>query len=195
MYKLFLPILFVAVFIAGFFYLNLPRNPPSVSTVVNKVGCDEDCRKLIAQEVQKAIASISGTPKTQIVYQTKEIHQTQFISLDTGGTATSTDWIDVAGTDVSFDLAKDYTKNATVSWSASLKVADSNGQAFARLFDVTHGMAVDGSQISTTNNSDYQTATSGNLNLWSGKNTYRVQLKSLNSFVISYTGGRIKISY
>jgi len=197
MYKIFLPILAVAVFVAGFWltqdYLKSYYSSPN--TIINNVGCDEDCRKLITQEVQKAIASASATPKTQVVYQTQVNHQTQFISLDTAGSTTNTNWEDIPGTDVVFDLANDYSQNAAVSWSASLKVANSNGQAFARLFDVTHGTAVDGSEISTTNNSDYKTATSGNLNLWSGKNTYRVQIKSLNSFVVTCTGGKIRISY
>ncbi len=204
MYKIFLPIIAIAIFIAGFwltqdylesYYSSLPVNSSIPATIINNVGCDEDCRKLISQEVQKAIASTSASPKTQVIYQTQENHQTQFISLGTGGSTTNTEWEDVAGTDVSFDLANDYAKSASVSFSASLKVADSNGQALVRLFDVTHGTAVDGSEISTTDNSDYKTATSGNLNLWSGKNTYRVQIKSLNSFIVSYTGGKIRISY
>lgn len=76
-----------------------------------------------------------------------------------------------------------------------MKVAHGNGQAYARLFDVTHGIAVAGSEISTTNNSSYLRVNSGNLGLWAGRNVYRVQLKSLNSFEITYTGGRIRITH
>ena len=81
------------------------------------------------------------------------------------------------------------------SHEASLKVAHANGTAFARLFDVTHGIGVSGSEISTTNNAVPKLATSGNLNLWAGRNLYRVQIKSLNSFEITFSEGRIKIGY
>ena len=92
-------------------------------------------------------------------------------------------------------MKNDFSQTAYVTFEASLKVADGNGQAFARLFDATHGIAVDGSEISTTNNADFKFVGTNKLNLWNGKNLYKVQLKSLNGFVITYSGGKIKIVY
>ena len=157
--------------------------------------CGEDCKKIISEEVGKAIATISGKPKVQADVQPQVQSQTAYISLDGAVSTTSTDWVDAPGVEVSFDYAQDFSVVSKVSWEASLKVANGNGQAYARLFDVTHKIAVSGSEISTTNNADFQRVTSGNLNLWAGRNTYLVQLKSLNSFEVGYTGGRIRISH
>ena len=199
--KLFLSILVIAIFVAGFFlsqnYLkSLPIASSISKIIVNKEGCDEDCRKIISEEVNKAIATISAVKKTTVVTSSAPAaKQTQFISLDGNYSTTNTDWVDVPGTEVGFDLNKNYSSNAKVSWQATLNVANSNGQTFARLFDITHGIAVSGSEISTTNNADFKTAYSGNLNLWSGHINYKVQIKSLNSFNVSYAGGKIKIEY
>ncbi len=163
--------------------------------MTQRSGCDEECKKIIAEEVAKAVATISGRPKTQVTISSSGKPQTIYIPLDGTGATTKTDWVDAPGIEVAFDLAKDYSAGASVSWEASLKVANGNGQAYARLFDVTHGIAVSGSEISTTNNADYKRTNSGNLNLWAGRNIYRVQIKSLNSFEVSYTGGKIRISY
>lgn len=149
--------------------------------------CGSECKSEIKKAVSDAIATVA------LVRQKSQ--QTSYISLDGTVSTTSTSWVDAAGIEVAFDLTQDYSKDVPVSWEASLKVAHGNGQAYARLFDVTHGIAVAGSEISTTNNSSYLRVNSGNLGLWVGRNVYRVQLKSLNSFEITYTGGRIRISH
>lgn len=157
--------------------------------------CGSECKKEIRKSVSDAIATIAAVPKTIIKTQSQKSQQTSYISLDGTVSTTGTSWVDAPGIEVAFDLTKDYSKDALVSWEASLKVAHGNGQAYARLFDVTHGIAVAGSEISTTNNSSYLRVSSGNLGLWAGRNVYRVQLKSLNSFEITYTGGRMRITY
>lgn len=157
--------------------------------------CGLDCRSEIKKAVSDAIATIAAVPKTIIKTQSQKSQQTSYISLDGTVSTTGTSWVDAPGIEVAFDLTQDYGEDALVSWEASLKVAHGNGQAYARLFDVTHGIAVAGSEISTTNNSSYLRVNSGNLGLWAGRNVYRVQLKSLNSFEITYTGGRMRITY
>ncbi|MFZ5932762.1 MAG: hypothetical protein ACOYT7_01665 [Patescibacteria group bacterium] len=154
--------------------------------------CGSECKKEIKRVVADAIATIAAVPKTIIKTQSTSL-KTSYVPLDGTVTTTSTAWVDAAGVEVAFDLRQDYGENARVSWEASLKVAHANGTAYARLYDATHGIPVLGSEISTTNNSSFVRVASGNLNLWSGRNTYKVQLKSLNSFEITYTGGRIKV--
>ena len=145
--------------------------------------------------ISDAIATISAVPKT-IVQKIGIIQkQTSFISLGTTANTTSTSWVDVEDAEVYIDLENDYGKDAKVSWEASLKVAHSNGQAFARLYDDNNKIVVLESEISTTNNADFEQASSSNLNFWKGRNLYKVQIKSLNSFEVTYSGGRIKISY
>jgi hypothetical protein len=145
--------------------------------------------------ISDAIATISAVPKTIIQKVGIIQKQTSFISLGTTVSTTSTSWVDVEDAEVYIDLENDYGEDAKVSWEASLKVAHSNGQAFARLYDDTNKIVVLESEISTTDNADFEQASSSNLNFWKGRNLYKVQIKSLNSFEVTYSGGRIKISY
>lgn len=170
---------------------------PQILQEIQKVDiCGTDCQSKIAQEVAKAVATISATKKTVVTQVPAAVQgKTAYIPLAGPITSTSTSWVDAAGTDVYLDLANDYTKDAYVTWQASLSVAHGNGQAYARLFDVTHGIAVAGSELSTVNNATSQLVSSGSLNLWSGNNLYRVQIKSLNSFEVTFGSGRIKITY
>ena len=208
MQKIFLPILLILIFVAGFIvakstlariYKDIALQKQKVSAVVEeKTGCDTDCQKVIADEVGRAVATLSATTRQVIINQatgSSPKPQVSYIPLDGTYSTTNTDWTDAKGIEVSFDIARDYGSNAKVAWEASLRVANANGTAYARIYDATHGTAVDGSEISVVNNADYQRVSSGNLNLWAGRNVYRVQIKSLNSFNVDYTGGKIRISY
>lgn len=172
----------------------IERAAPAQETVAD--SCGEACKKEIERAVTGAIATISATPKS-VVQKTASVSQNQTVYIPLGGpvSTTSTQWVDVPGVEVYIDKVNDYSSKAVVTWEASLKVKDGNGQAFARLQDITHGISVDGSEISTLNNASAQTVFSGNLSLWAGKNLYRLQLKSLNSYEVTLLSGRIKVSY
>ena len=179
---------------------GLPRTEVSQKVEAPSLdGCGEACEKKIEEEVSRAIATISAStrtttpPSTTTTTTTKK--STDYITLNGPVSTTSTQWVDIPGVEVYLDLVKDYGKTATASWEGSLKVAHANGQAYARLFDVTNGRAVDGSEISTSNNADYKLVSSGNVSFWAGNNLYRLQLKSLNSFEVTFLSGRIKITY
>lgn len=160
--------------------------------------CGDECKRKIEEEVTKKVAEVTGnigTTQNKPTGSQPTKKQTSYISLDGTGSTTGTDWIDVPGVEVAFDLVQDFGKEAMASWEISLKVADGNGQAFARLFDVTNGIAVAQSEISTVDNSAFKRVNSGYLNLWSGRNVYRVQIRSLNTFRVDSTGAKIRISY
>lgn len=174
---------------------DLPKH--TQETLIEKIDtCGEDCKVQINEAVGKAIATVSGTTKTIIQNQTSAdiSRNTAYIPLVGPITTTSMAWVDASGTDVYIDLVNDYGKNTWVSWEANLKIADGNGQAFARLYDATHNIAVNGSEVSVTSGTSTQVI-SGQLSMWVGRNLYRVQLKSLNSFVATFASGRIKINY
>ncbi len=158
--------------------------------------CGTECKKEIEKLVGEAIEALPQSSTTTVVAAPVSTStQTAYVSLGTTTTATSTSWIDVDDSTVYIDLINDYGGNAKVVWEASLKVAHGNGQAFVRLYDATNNIAVDYSELSTVDNSDYEQVYSGNLPLWRGRNLYKVQIKSLNSFEVTYSGGRIKIAY
>ncbi len=216
--KVLKPIFFILLFlsilglIGGFYFLYQRQND-----ILNKLGqaskplivenisessslldeCGQKCMDEIAIAVSDALADIPSTA-TQTIIE-KEIvvaasKGTDYISMGTSGTTTNTDWVDVEATAVYIDLENDYGADATVSWEASLKVAHGNGKAFARLYDDTNKIAVDFSELTTENNVEFTQKTTGNLPFWKGRNLYKVQIKSLNSFEVTYSGGKIKVS-
>ena len=204
---------FVIVFIAIWFLLVriskiesfLANLPSRVGTVAgesqtltqNEIDtCGDECKKIVEELISRAVSTISATSKTSIkpTVIKQEGKRTAYIPLAGPITSTSTDWTDAAGTDVYIDFVNDYGKSTLVSWEAFLKIANGNGQAYARLYDVTHGIAVNGSEVSVASGVSTQVV-SGELKFWSGKNLYRVQIKSLNSFVATFESGRIKINY
>lgn len=158
--------------------------------------CGQDCQDEIAKTVSEAISTISATTEKVVEKQTvvTQAEGTDYIPMG-AGTTTSTSWVDVDDSAVYIDLESDYGTDATVSWETSLKVAHGNGKAFARLYDDTNKIAVDFSELSTENNADFTQVSTGNLPFWKGRNLYKVQIKSLNSFEVTYSGGKIKVSY
>lgn len=163
------------------------------------LSCSQYCKQEIQGIVDQAIATLSSTTKETVVEKQTVVTQvsggSDFIPMGSTFSTTSTDWVDVPDSVVFFDLINDYGEDATVSWEASLKVAHANGKAFARLYDGTHNIAVDYSEITSENNSEFERVTTGNLPFWRGHNLYKVQIKSLNSFEVTYSGGKIKVSY
>jgi hypothetical protein len=208
MHKIVLPIIVVAIFLFGYFivrdtlskiYSDLGHGQTSTTnTIDQKSGCDAVCQKEIADQVAKATASLSAAPKivkaSPLPISTTK-PQDSYIQISGSGSTQNTDWTDVTGTDFSFDVTRDFAKGAKFAWEGFLRVADANGEAFARIYDVTHGIGVDGSQISVIDHGDFTRANSINMNFWSGRNTYRVQIKSLNTFNVDYMGGKIRVSY
>ena len=103
--------------------------------------------------------------------------------------------VQCSGTEFYLDFNTDYGKSSYANWEAFLKVAHGNGTVYARLYDVTNNIAVNGSEVLITNKSDLNQVISGGLSFWAGNNLYRVQIKSLNSFEVTFGSGRIKIKY
>lgn len=158
--------------------------------------CGTDCKNQIAQSVSAAVSTLSGSTKTIIQNPAVTVpssSKTTYIPLGGPITTTSLSWVDAAGTDVYLDLATDYGKNAKISWEANMSVV--SGQINARLYDVTHNITVEGSEISVADKNSLTNVGSANFSIWSGRNLYRVQIKSLNSSVVTFGNGRIKIVY
>ena len=157
--------------------------------------CGTECKKEIAKLVAEATENLSEAKTTTIVQAPVISTQTSYISLGTSVTTTSADWVDVDDSAIYIDLVNDYGVGAKVSWEVSLKVAHGNGKAFARLYDATNNIAVDYGELSTIDNVDFEQVSSGNLPFWRGRNLYKIQIKSLNSFEVTCSGGKLKVVY
>lgn len=153
---------------------------------------------IVDEKIQAAIEGLPTPGQERVVERevvTQETSGTDYVPMGATHTTTSKDWSTIDDTAVYIDLINDYSSDATVSWEASLKVAHANGQAFARLYDATNNIAVDFSELTTKDNDSFERVSSGNLPFWRGRNLYKVQIKSLNGFEVTYSGGKIKIRY
>lgn len=162
--------------------------------------CGLTCQQMIDQKISQAIATISGK---QIIKETKVVEkvtqsasgrtqpQVIYIPLGGGGSTANTDWTDVGNAEVYFDL-NDYPNFSEARFEGFVKVKNGNGKAFARLYDATHTIGVQGSNIETANE-NFTMVGSDSLALWRGKNLYRIQIKSLNGYDAYIDSGRIKV--
>lgn len=204
----------VLVLFVGFSFLyyqlhNLPQEENVVPTlqetfvqevkeeIVSEDDGDEEylTSDEIDEKISLALTGIPAAPKT-VVYEAapKASKSVTYISLGNTFSTISTDWVDVPGSAIYIAVETDYGADAKVSWEASLKVAHPGSKVFLRLFDDTNKIAVDFSEIVSESNS-YEQLSTGFLPFWKGRNLYKVQIKSLNSFEVFYTGGKIKIAY
>jgi hypothetical protein len=207
MHKILPLVIFLAIFILGFMiarsalskiYSDITLGQGTKSTLVEKSNCDESCREEIARQVSRAVATLSAVPVNAGESATPAVTpkpQDVYIQISGTGSTKNSSWTDVPGSDFSFDVTRDFGKGAHFAWEGFLRITDANGTAYARIYDATHGIGVDGSEISVANAADYTRANSVNMNFWAGRNTYRVQIKSLNTFNVDYMGGKIRVSY
>ncbi len=141
-------------------------------------------------------ATPTPTPKpTATPLAVSQFPKTVYVPLGGGGNTQATDWVDVPNDEVWLDFGSEFGSKAKAVFEGILRVDNANGTAYARLIDATHGIAVNGSEISLENNSQFSLSVSGNLTFWAGKNLYKVQIKSLNSSTIYLDSARIKVSY
>ncbi|HCR35637.1 hypothetical protein A2130_00945 [Candidatus Woesebacteria bacterium GWC2_33_12] len=171
--------------IGGFFWLLFYQKPKEIVYVTPSSAPAET-------KVEEVIKTVFITPVPTVTVT--KTNQTTYIPITGPITTTSSSWYDAPGTEFYLNTA-DYGKTPYLTWSASLKVAHGNGTVYARLYDVTHGIAVNGSEVSISNKADLTQSYSGSLNFWANNNLYRVQVKSLNTFEVTFGGGRIKIIY
>lgn len=180
----------------GLIYLLFkPQAPVVAPTSTNNIQyvdqCGTECQKYIDSKI------VIPTPSTltKTVYQTTPKTKTRsvvYIPIPGSGFTTNNTWSDLPGTDFYFNKS-DYPGLIAVVFEANIKLFNGNGTAYVQIFDVTHGVGVQGSDISTSS----QTSTaviSGSVSFWAGKNLYRIQAKSLTADTAMFDGGRLKIT-
>lgn len=172
--------------------------PTPTATMTSETDtCGPVCQETIDQKVSEALATISGketVKETTVVQKTTEaVSQPTviYIPLGGGGSTISRDWADVGNAEVYLDIS-DYPNLDRAYFEGFIRIKHGNGRAFARLYDVTHDIGVQGGEVYTDNES-FTLVESGSLSFWQGKNLYRVQVKSLNGYEAFYDSGRIKL--
>lgn len=159
----------------------------------------EPIKEIVTKEEQK----ISATPKVTVnkKVETKSGTATlipekriTYLNLNGTFTTTNTDWTDIKSTDALINLEAEYGVDGYVDWEAAIMTSSSGSKVFVRLYDVTHNIGVNGSELESSGTTSARVA-SGRLYFWRGQNTYRVQIKSLNGINATFDGGKIKIVY
>lgn len=100
-------------------------------------------------------------------------------------------WEDT-GAQAYIDLA-DYPNYRSVNWETSFKIPTNNGEAYARLINVSDSVEIWGSEI-TSQGDAFQFVSSAPITLWQGNKLYRVQLKSSMGAEVNMEGARIVVT-
>lgn len=192
-------LLFMAVGALGFWVLSLNKQlltlqqspqVPQEQSIQEIDTCGDDCRAFIENTVAEAVATLSAQPLSVVVKTTTAPkQQVTYVPLNGDFSTRKTDWTDVRSSEVYVDLAE-YSKDPYIDWEATVKAQ--SDRVAVRLYDITHGIAVNSSELESDSNV-FTTVSSGQINFWSGKNLYRVQVKSLSSSEVFFSSGRIKI--
>ncbi len=197
--------------VLDFLYWQLKKakvvSPSPVSETVIQPGetvyqdrCGAECQQKIAEEVSRAMATVSSTIEIQEKEIIKEVArqatpqpQIAYIPLGSGGSTINMNWTDLAGSEFVFDLA-DYSAHAKVYWQGNIKAKDLNSRCYARIYDSTNLRAVDFSEQSTAKTT-FETLTSSQLMIWAGENHHKLQIKSLNGSMCSLESAKLKVIY
>lgn len=134
--------------------------------------------------VEKTTTVVKTLPKTKT-------RLTQYVTIPGSGSTSATGWVNLSGTDFYLNTA-DYPGLVEIYFEASMKLFNGNGMAYIRLFDVNHGIGVQGSDISTNSQLD-SVLESGKVSFWAGKNLIRVQAKTLTADTTIYNYGRLRV--
>jgi hypothetical protein len=149
----------------------------------------------VDDKISQSLANLPTTvpnEKTAPLIKKTKIRTVSYLPISTSGQTMNRDWTSLSGTDFYFDV-NDYPGLVEIYFEANTHLFNGNGQAFVRLFDDTHGVGVQGSEISTTFQKD-TAVVSGKLSFYQGKNLIKVQAKSLTADTAIFTSGRLKIT-
>lgn len=103
-----------------------------------------------------------------------------------------TTWWDVPNMEVAVNGAS--YPNHTAYWEALVKIQDGGGRAYARIWDITAGIPVPGSEINTSSKIPVRVS-SGSISFWPAHRTYKVQIKSQLGAEAAVEDAKIKISW
>jgi hypothetical protein len=183
------------------------------SSISASISCDKACQNLIdtklariKEDLAKSIAASAPrstgitsitppgaltTPSTTVVNssQAKEF----FLYFGVSGSTQETDWIDVSGGQINFDISN-YPGARAIYFIGNLKSDAPDRSAYARLLNVSSGSAITGSEISFTGLSSTPT-TSVAMDVPSGSLKLQVQIKSLNGNLATIENPRVRVIY
>lgn len=202
-------ILIADLVVINLLMLYLFIRPANIQKINLSENCDKKCQENINLKLKEisdqlenlkiSLSSISVTPvatekpivKT-VVKPRNKVRTTTYVNISGSGSTLSNSWVDISGTEFYFDT-RDFPGLVNVYFESNMKLFNGNGLAFIRLFDSTHGVGVQGSEVQTNSQSD-TIITSGQVSFYAGKNLIKVQARSLTADTTIFNSGRLKIT-
>ncbi len=170
------------------YFVFLKKTPPSVVTNIIE-------QKIIPTSIltPTSVPVNTQTPTfTPAVSKPRpKIRNVSYLPISTSGSTQSNDWVSLAGTDFYFDT-KDYLGLVEIYFETNIKLLNGNGIVFVRLYNDTHGVGVQGSEVQSNLQKD-TAVISGKVSFYQGRNLIKVQAKSLTADTAIFTSGRLKI--
>ena len=200
---------------AGVGHLVYKSQAPSTNNQIitnnqEEKGCGEECLAAVREAVdnyQLSIVNLSATITGTVIPTVKptakpaaqqavtatnpKIRSVQYVTIPGNGSTVTNGWTVLSGTEFYFDLG-DYPGLKEIYFEANLKLFNGNGIDYARLYDSTHGIGVQGSEVQTSSQAN-TVVESGKLSFWGGKNLIKVQSRSLTADTAVYNSGRLRI--
>lgn len=202
--KLILPFIFLNLLLLNgavvYFYFfpkvqTQVQIPTQNTQTIYKDQCGQECQKFITDQLASYKLPTplpTAKPKVVAVPTVAKVTTVSYVPVPGSGNTQANDWVDLPGTDFYFNVSS-YTGLQSIYFETNIHLANGNGQAFVRLFDVTHGIGVQGSEVNTINQTSSAVA-SGQVSFYQGNNLYRVQAKSLTADTAIFDSGRLKIT-
>lgn len=179
-----------------FLYLNRQKviTPPPQSTDYKSYvdqQIDNIKQTLVATSSSPSITptpTSTSSPAKSIVSSKTSV---SYIPIPGSGQTLNNQWTDLHGTE--FYLNKnDFPGLKQAYFEANFKLFNGNGKAYLRLFDITNGIEIWGSQIETSSQLDTMISSS-QITLRKDNSLIRVQAKSLTADTTIFNSGRLKL--
>jgi len=192
-FKIFIFVTFANVLVLNYFlFLKTPPTKPKSEILTDT--CSPVCANFINDSISKIPTPVCSCniPTPITVTQKKTPSKSiSYIPVPGNGSTLNMKWTDLSGTEFNFN-PNDYPSLKEAYFEANMKLLNGNGIAFVRLFDITAGIEVWGSELQTQKQ-DSSFVTSAKLTLRPDNHLYRVQAKSLTADTAVFNSGRLKL--
>ena len=176
-------------------YLNTKKAPILSNETDYKTYVDSQ-----VDNIKKYLVNITPSPSLTLVptptsSPTKNVTSKQtsvsYIPIPGSGQTLNNQWTDLFGTEFYF-ATQDFSGLKKAYFEANFKLLNGNGKAYLRLFDITSGIEIWGSQIEISSQQNVMVSSS-EITFRPGNHLIRVQAKSLTADTTVFTSGRLKI--
>jgi hypothetical protein len=191
----FLVLVFLNILVLDYWIFFHKEETKTLEVKTEDIGNKESFNALNEKvlELESKISTVEPTKKiAPIIVSNKKTNHVSYVNISGGFGQIAYEWTDVPASQFYFNKA-DYLGLKEIKFESNMKLFNGNGKAFVRLFDVTHGVAVNGSQVETSSQNDV-IVTSESINFMDGKNLIKVQIKSLTADSAVFNSGRLVVT-